>query len=122
MFNFLGNMQQGGDIRRLAKDDRETRRDLDRATEDAANLEKRLDRLTLACAAMWSMLKEQGHTEEQLLARMQELDLRDGTLDGKIADRAAVCPQCTRKSRADRPTCLYCGATLPPQAAFGIPT
>jgi len=94
----------------------------ERAAKDIQQLQAELDRLTLSCAALWSLLKEHGHTDEELLARMQELDLRDGKLDGRIAPDAIACDGCGRKTKAGRRTCLYCGKELPAGPAFGTST
>ena len=119
MIDFFWNLHQQRRLDELRDTEREARRSLGRAAGDLEHVEHQVDRLTLACAAMWSLLKQHGHTEEELLARMQELDLRDGKLDGRIAPDARTCSGCARKSKADRRTCLFCGAELPPGPAFG---
>jgi hypothetical protein len=96
-------------------------RGAERVAQDAEQLQAELSRLTLACAALWSLLKEHGHTDEQLLARMEELDLRDGKLDGRMAPEAITCVACQRKTKPGRRTCLYCGSDLPAGPAFGVP-
>ncbi|HEX5009986.1 MAG TPA: hypothetical protein VFY71_06260 [Planctomycetota bacterium] len=98
---------------------RNAERGAERATQDIESLQAELQRLTLACAALWSLVKEHGHTDEELLARMQELDLRDGKLDGRITADAVTCAGCGRKTKAGRRTCLYCGKDLPAGPAFG---
>ena len=51
------------------------------------SLEASVDHLALACQAMWELLRGQvGVTEEQLLAKMKEVDLRDG--DYQLASAA----------------------------------
>ena len=90
-----------------------------RALDEVERLRNDVDRLTLACAAMWTLLKDDGHTEDELAARMQALDMRDGRMDGKMAPDVVTCKGCGRKSRPDRKTCMYCNAELPRGAAFG---
>jgi len=92
-----------------------------RIGNDIAELERVVESLTLTCQAMWELLREQTHiTDEMLLARMQEVDLRDGRRDGKVSNAASVCPGCSRPNKARREVCLYCGAALPPpQHLFG---
>jgi hypothetical protein len=63
----------------------------------------------------WTLLQEQhGYTDEQLIQRIQEIDLQDGKLDGKVAKEQVRpdCPQCGRKLMGRRPVCLYCGAEV----------
>ncbi|HTE04589.1 MAG TPA: hypothetical protein VK824_00220 [Planctomycetota bacterium] len=91
----------------------------ERVHEDMLALDARVERLNLACAAMWSLLKQHGHGEEELLAKMQELDLLDGQVDGRLAPPARTCTACRRKSSGRRELCVYCGAKLPPAPAFG---
>ncbi len=121
MLNFFFlNPNQHQHLRDLQRAERDSARKLGRAEDEHQSLQQDLDRLTLACAAMWSLLKEHGHTEEELLARMEELDQRDGRIDGKLALDAVVCAGCGRKSRGQRRACLYCGKPLPRTSAFGI--
>ena len=113
------NLSQERRLRGLGYEADAMARGAGRATDELARLQGDVDRLTLACAALWSLLKEHGHTDEQLAARMQELDLRDGKLDGKLAPDVVTCTGCGRKSRPERKTCMYCSAQLPHGAAFG---
>lgn len=79
-------------------------------------LERRVDSLELACSAMWELLKDQhGFTDEQLTVKMQELDARDGRIDGEITPESEEkCPSCGRSVLTKRgPKCLWCGADLP---------
>ena len=47
-------------------------------------LERRLNKMTMVCMALWTFMKEKdGLTEEQLAKRIEEIDLSDGKLDGK---------------------------------------
>ena len=52
---------------------------------DSRQVSDQLDRTMLACEAMWSLMKDKlGVTDEELRIRVNELDLSDGKLDGKI--------------------------------------
>lgn len=74
-------------------------------------MEDRLDKLTLVCMALWSLLQEKtGVTEEDLVEKVREIDLKDGKLDGKVRPRVAHCPSCNRKMSPRHKRCLYCGA------------
>jgi hypothetical protein len=76
-----------------------------------------IDRLMLITQALWEILKEEhGYTEEILVNRINEIDLRDGKLDGKVATQGPIgCPKCGRANRPNRATCLYCGTYLAQQ-------
>jgi len=104
---------------RSSGEDAQVRGELARAGDQLLAMHSQVDRLTLACAAMWSLLKQHGHTEEELLAAMQALDMRDGRIDGKLPAPPRICAACKRKSAAVRASCLYCGAKLPDAGAFG---
>jgi hypothetical protein len=93
----------------------QTARSSDRQARDAKSqvedLEARLDRLALACMAMWSLMQEcTDLTEENLLERVNEIDLRDGRLDGKLLRQVKRCPKCDRVMSPRHTKCLYCGA------------
>jgi hypothetical protein len=80
------------------------------AKETAMGLEERLDKLTLVCTAMWELLREKTKlTEEDLLHKVQELDMRDGVPDGKVTRTVAECPHCHRTMSPRHQKCLYCG-------------
>ena len=78
-------------------------------------LKSYVERLSIITEALWSILKEKhGYTDEDLMERMAEIDLRDGTLDGRAVSETPSCPQCKRMHVAKhRPLCLYCGAAMP---------
>lgn len=81
---------------------------------DFQKLENRVETLSLTCQALWELLRESNHfTEEQVMQKMQEIDLRDGVVDGKIGQQVVVCPKCKRNSNSKRKVCLYCGGDLP---------
>ncbi|MBV6459022.1 MAG: hypothetical protein HONBIEJF_02161 [Fimbriimonadaceae bacterium] len=74
----------------------------------------RVDALQLSCAAMWELLGEKlGVTDDQLIAKMQEIDARDGNEDGRMFSAEEVCPECKRRLliRA-RDICSWCGHML----------
>lgn len=117
--NLFWNMSQERRLKAMGRESSAADRTAGRAVEELDRLRGDLDRLTLACAAMWTLLQEHGHSEDDLAARMQALDMRDGRLDGKLAPDVVTCKGCGRKSRPDRKTCMYCSAELPRGAAFG---
>ncbi len=81
------------------------------AKRNVAYLEGRVDRLTLVNAAMWSLMQDKlGVTEEDLINRMVEIDISDGTPDGKITAGIRKCTKCGRTLAAKHRKCLYCGA------------
>ena len=90
-----------------------------RAEEEVRDLRQRVDGLTLACQALWEVLRAHtGLTDDAILRKMEEVDLRDGKVDGKIAPKPISCTRCARTTNATRPNCIYCGAPLPPSHVF----
>lgn len=91
------------------------------AQELFLQMEKRVMRLSLHCQAMWEMLRERAEfTDDQLAAKVLEVDLRDGRTDGRIATQVSDCPSCGRKTNSKRTICVICGAELPREHAFEV--
>jgi ribosomal protein S27AE len=80
------------------------------------NEEMRLDveKLFMITEALWLILKEKhGYTDEHLASMIQEIDLRDGKLDGKVRKQPnPICPQCGRTLMGKHSVCLYCGTAV----------
>ena len=70
-----------------------------------------VEKLFMITEALWAILKEQhGYTDDNLGQMIQDIDLRDGKLDGKVAKQQnPSCPQCGRTLMGKHPVCLYCG-------------
>ena len=80
------------------------------AQDRMSRVERRLEALSLACQSMWELCSAEFKlSEEQLIAKMQEVDLRDGKLDGRMSPQAQECERCNRRANARRDKCLYCG-------------
>jgi hypothetical protein len=91
----------------------------ERMREEIAVLRRAVDRLTLASQAMWELVRElPGFSEERLMARVLEIDLRDGTGDGRITMQTLDCPSCGAKTNSKRRSCLMCGAEFVKPHAF----
>jgi hypothetical protein len=90
-----------------------------RAASATDFLAVRMDRMVLAVTAMWSLLREKTSlTEEDLEARVRELDLRDGRLDGKIARQPVQCSSCRRPLSPRHASCFYCGGEIDRSSAL----
>ncbi|NNE91588.1 MAG: hypothetical protein HKN23_08075 [Verrucomicrobiales bacterium] len=73
-------------------------------------LRSQVDRLTLASQALWEMIRDQGNfSEKELEEKISEIDLRDGSKDGRLGSTVLVCKSCGRKSNSRRSNCLWCG-------------
>jgi len=81
------------------------------AKEKARWANDRLDRLVLVSSAVWQLVRDRmGLTEEELADKIQELDLSDGVLDGKMRRELRRCAACGRVLSKRHQTCMYCGA------------
>lgn len=80
------------------------------------DVDERIDRLTLLVEAMWSLLREQGLTDEDLANRLMELDKSDGSLDGRRTPPPATCGSCGSKVAAGLAACQFCGTAVPAEA------
>ena len=89
--------------------------------EALTQLNRRLDRLSLACQAMWELLRDKaGVTEAELRDKILEVDLRDGSTDGRMASTIVECPHCHAKTNSRRPTCVMCGVEIPRNHQFEV--
>jgi hypothetical protein len=85
----------------------------DRYAADIADISRKVDRLSLACQAMWELLRDRSElTEDDIEAKILEIDGRDGRVDGKIATKLVDCATCGRPTNSRRGSCVMCGAPL----------
>ncbi|MFA5367356.1 MAG: hypothetical protein WC333_05710 [Dehalococcoidia bacterium] len=69
-----------------------------------------VDKLILINRALWEIIAEsQGLTEEYLLDKVNEIDLRDGVRDGKMREPLRKCDSCGRVLQQGYVKCIYCG-------------
>ncbi|MFC4994751.1 hypothetical protein [Rubritalea tangerina] len=77
-----------------------------------------VEKLFMITEALWEILKHQhGYTDEQLTQMIQDIDLRDGKLDGKVAktSQPTACSGCGRTLIQRQAKCLYCGVAVTKQ-------
>lgn len=80
---------------------------------------KQIERLTLACQAMWELLRDHSDiSEDHLKAKILEIDARDGMVDGKIAQQIIDCPACGQKTGTRRGFCIFCGEPVKSDHVF----
>jgi hypothetical protein len=93
--------------------DSEARRQSRDARDAVEELREQVDRISLFTAAIWSLANEKlGISEDQLRQRVQDIDLSDGKLDGKVAQNVGECPKCKRTLSRRNRSCIYCGYKL----------
>lgn len=107
----IGSAQQAAG--NASSEARRAARTADESRSRVAELTTRCDRLALTCQALWELLRERlDLTEAELLERVQQIDLRDGKVDGRMATSVSQCPACDRPVNSRRPQCLYCGEPM----------
>ncbi len=93
---------------------------VDRSAKMVEDLQRQVERLSLACQAMWELLQQCSDlTEDDLDKKILEIDGRDGCVDGKIGVQALDCPACGRKTSSKRNSCVMCGAPIKRPYPFG---
>lgn len=70
-------------------------------------IEARIERLLLVTEALWTLLKQHGHTDEELAAIIAQLDGADA--DGKRNRVPTTCAGCGSKVAAGLAKCQICG-------------
>ena len=85
-----------------------------RALSETRDLRSDVERLLLITEALWGILQEKhGLSEADLARRIEDIDLKDGRLDGRLAPAPPLaCPGCGKILPKHRPACLYCGAEV----------
>lgn len=120
MWDFFWELSQQGDI---AQARAEAIRSGDRARAAelrVAELEGRLEKLSLLCMAMWELVRDRtGLTQEELAAKVKALDEADGKADGRVTRVAKTCPVCGRIMSPKLGRCIYCGYEAEETNAFG---
>lgn len=81
-------------------------------TGELQDINLRLNRLLLVMEAMWSLLREKGYTDKDLLARLAEVEAADGGAEGVRTPHPHRCPGCDAMVEAGRTRCPYCGRRL----------
>lgn len=111
-----------GEARHAHQEVSDTKDDLRRLVNRIDELERSNESLTLACTALWEIMRDRVDiSDADLEAKMGEIDLRDGVRDGRATSRATgpmKCPECGRPNRRGRTTCIYCGRTLEAASPF----
>lgn len=121
LMNFIWDIHQDGQIDRAQSEAREAGSKADAVVIEFSRIQRRLDRLSLGCQAMWELLRDRSLvTEEELKMKILEVDLRDGTTDGRMSTQITDCPKCGAKTNSKRATCVMCGAPLEVRHAFEV--
>jgi hypothetical protein len=119
MLNFVWDLRQQARIADAENATNANTRALNSAVENTRRMREGIERLTLITQAMWELLHERtGLTEEDLFAKVEEVDLRDGVADGRVLLQRQNCPSCNRINSGKRASCIYCGTEISSPSVF----
>ena len=76
-----------------------------------ADLNRKLNSLCMVVEALSELLEDHGITKDIIENKVEEIDLRDGILDGQNVPISS-CTKCGRKTKSQNPICMYCGGKL----------
>lgn len=106
-------VHHGFAVREAAHDASSARSAARKAQTKTLELEARCDKALLVCEALWTILRDKlGVSEEELVNRVNEIDLSDGKLDGKVRKPAVKCGKCGRNVAQRFAKCIYCGRAM----------
>jgi|TARA_R100001591_G_scaffold78501_1_gene85805 predicted Zn-ribbon and HTH transcriptional regulator len=74
-------------------------------------LSEKIDQLYIMNLAALELLTELGITQSQIMKKIEEIDLRDGKLDGKLS-QPTECSDCGHRISKRRTNCFYCGSKI----------
>jgi hypothetical protein len=73
----------------------------------------------MICEAMWTIVKRGvGSDDDELLSLIEQIDLRDGRLDGRSRSTASACAECGKVVSVRTGVCLYCGKVQSQKTVF----
>ena len=111
MMDFFWNLQQDNRITEARAEALHARDDFNHYKRRIEELEFSLNRVALASQALWEILRARLEiSEEELLAKINEIDLRDGVQDQRMTPYVTNCPKCNRVVNSKSNRCIYCGA------------
>ena len=80
------------------------------AREANKHVVAKVEGLALVTMALFELLQEAtGVSEQQLRAKITEVDLRDGQADGRMTRQPKKCPKCDAMMSPHFGRCLFCG-------------
>lgn len=119
MSDFFRDIYQQSQISEACSDASYAKHEVRHHSDRIRELEFWLQRMALASQAMWELFSSRiGITDAELLAKINEIDLRDGVKDQRISPQLTTCPNCNRTLGKKNSRCIYCGENVPKPHVF----
>jgi len=83
-----------------------------RLLDRVEDVDERFDKLLYIVRAIWAIMEEQGLTSDDLIEKIQELDISDEIQDRTVRESAKTCPSCESIVPAGRENCQVCGTDV----------
>jgi hypothetical protein len=89
--------------------------------DEIARINARIEKLALTCQALYEILRDKTDVKDaDVVAKMDEIDARDGKANGKMNQQVLDCPGCGQKTNSRRSTCVICGERLITPHIFSV--
>ena len=119
MIEIFWDLYQQKQISDVKFDASHAKDEVGRQADRVRELEFAVQRSALVNQALWELLRSRFDLEEaDLLAKVKEIDLRDGKLDGRMSAQTQTCPTCDRVLSAKYTRCIYCGTDIHKRHVF----
>jgi len=79
---------------------------------DIDQLQDKVEHLSLVCSALCEVMSGLGVSQQSIINKVEEIDLRDGKLDGNNTTSTNECNGCGRKISSRHKRCMYCGEKI----------
>lgn len=119
MLDFFWNLRQQQQISQTEIASSSAKREIQDHHGRLRDIEQQLARVTLVSQALWELLRDRtGLTEDELVDKITEVDLRDGAKDNRLTTQVVACPKCQRNITTKHLRCIYCGMEVPKEHIF----
>ena len=85
----------------------------EKTSREISRLEAKIDGLSLISQALWELIRERTQlSDHDIIAKVKEIDARDGRVDGRISGVPGQCSHCSRPTHSRQSACMYCGTPI----------
>ncbi len=111
MIDLFWELQQQRRIRDTKDSAARAKRRTINVNSEVKELHRSVNKLILINQALWEIIAKTHDLDTKVLIdKVNEIDLRDGTLDRKLKRKVRKCESCGRTLHRGHDKCLYCGS------------